>query len=269
VLYSLNGISTITRVLACTTPFSFHLSLLCDTEELETAKCVVAPLLSSTAVLAECSLRLCREPDPSIRALAIKTIGHATGNQFNDPDLPFQFLSLPKELRCQILEHTDLITPLSEIQWDPEQGFRVHYKHACCSQIESLPSVNCSCQMLRCRDNKLIGVFCPHTHAATSSKCRCWVPPTPLFLVYRRLHEEARRVFLSGNRLIITPSGCFTDPVARTPDRLEASVFFAKAVRSYELRFLRFIEIVFRHSKKPTSNVLSQHIKIESKRSSA
>lgn len=236
--------STIELLLAGTHTSNLHLSVICDTEDPETARFVVSPLLSSDKILAECNLRLSRSPNPEIRSLASKTAAHITGNQY-EASMPFRFLDLPEELRAKILEETDLLTPISEVLWRPNEGFRVTYDFDCRFAYESHPGINCSCRKLRCRQNCLTGVFCPYKFAAASSTCCCWTPPTPLFLVCRQIHKEARKVFLNRNRFIITPSDHFRTPVVRAPDRLEASVFLTKAIHLSELRFLRFIEIVF------------------------
>lgn len=42
-----------------------------------------------------------------------------------DTPSPFPFFALPWELRRQVLQYTDLITPFHEFQWSPRSGYSV------------------------------------------------------------------------------------------------------------------------------------------------
>ena len=74
--------------------------------------------------------------------------------------------------------------------------------------------------------------------------CRCFRPPTPLFLVCKKMLHDARHVFYSANRFVLR---C-TDP-GFVPQKLsspiEGSYFLAKIVPVDHLSSLRDVEIVF------------------------
>ncbi|KAK4100484.1 hypothetical protein N658DRAFT_559555 [Parathielavia hyrcaniae] len=61
-----------------------------------------------------------------------------------------------------------------------------------------------------------MGRFCRRRHAAFNSLCKCWEPPTYLFLICRTLLEDAQFVFFSGNRFIV--HDCYASPPWRVPD---------------------------------------------------
>ena len=217
--------STARYVIAHVQPFNFQLHLVCDVENLEAAALAIEPL-SGTQELLNCAIRLCQQPDPLIQDLARRAATRAMGRCLDQLDSPFPFLTLPPELRCKVLEYTDLVTPLCEVEWNPEKGYYLRYS------------------TWRCWDHSNIGCFCSRNHAAFSSKCHCWSPPTSLFLACRVLLEDAQAVFFKRNRFVITPPGGCNRPADNTPNRLELSAFLTDVVPSNALRFLRFLEMV-------------------------
>lgn len=176
-------------------------------------------------------------------------------------ELLFQYFSLPREIRIQILEYTDLVTPLCEVEWNPERNFYLHYTRESCpdslidywqgSSRHCHPTLHQSCKFRNCwqYDPISVGCFCRRHHAAFSQKCRCWSPPPPLFLVSKRFRQEALSVFFAKSRFIILPTGPNThnicEPVASTPTRLEISTFLKNVVPSEALNYLRTVNIVF------------------------
>ena len=236
--------STARYVMAHVQPFNFQLHLLCDVEDLEAAELAVEPL-SSTQTLLGCALRLCRQPDPLIQDLARKTATRAMGRCLDQLESPFRFLALPRELRCLVLEYTDLVTPLCEVEWDPEKGYYLRYSTSGCGGSWDCPSeLHRACRFRNCWHCSNIGCFCSRSHTAFSSKCHCWSPPTSLFLVCRVLLEDVQNVFFTWNRFVIIPSTGCNRPADKTPNRLEISAFLKDVVPSNALRLLRFLEVV-------------------------
>ena len=148
------------------------------------------------------------------------------------------------------------------------------------------PALHHGCQFSGC-DNRehvrdgvvvysdAIGCFCRVRHAAFSSSCRCWAPPTPLFLVSQTLLNDARFVFFSLNRFVVNDTLASHVPyiafdvfkTTRVPvhhefwemaeyisaqppnsypaERFAASQFLRQIVPANCLGYLRFLEIVF------------------------
>ena len=237
--------STASHIIAHIKPCALQLYFVCDVEDLEAAKLAVEPLLTART-LANCAIRLSRQPDPLIRDLARKTAIQAIGHPLNQLESPFRLLDLPQELRRQILEYTDLVAPLCEVEWNLASSFYLRYSTwRCGGSWDCPPDLHYACQFRNCWEYSTSGCFCRRYHAAFSSQCNCWSPPTPLFLACRALLEDARAVFFMRNRFVITPSAGCNHPAERTPIRLEASIFLIDVVPSNALRFLRFLEVVF------------------------
>jgi hypothetical protein len=185
-------------------PHRLSIKLTCDTQNFETAKQVVAPLWQLPP-LNSCAIRLSRQPDPALRQLAEETAVHSTsGARTNRFSAPFRFTTLPKELQTRILRFSDLIAP-SEIEWQPGRGFGLWRSPRSC--VDSLS-----------------GCYCRRYHAASSQRCKCWEPPSALFLVDRATQRDALAVFYSRNQFVVVPrSGCH-QPAPSTPERVEASL---------------------------------------------
>ncbi|KAL2264067.1 hypothetical protein VTK26DRAFT_2853 [Humicola hyalothermophila] len=207
-------------------PGKLELALVCDLhhEEAELAKRVFDGL-GLLPRLKDCHVRLCSTPEPRLQRLAREAVLRARGIIASPaPPAPesranlrrSRLIDLPRELRLRILEYTDLVTPFKEIG-------------------ELRPSIGC---------------FCRRQHTAFSSRCRCWGPPTALFLVCRTLHADADPVFYSQNRFIVA------DSPHRSPytpwDRhgyphasFAASHFLRHVVPRRCLGHLRFLEPAF------------------------
>ncbi|KAK3903562.1 hypothetical protein C8A05DRAFT_32702 [Staphylotrichum tortipilum] len=109
------------------------------------------------------------------------------------------------------------------------------------------------CALVDCYPEPLPGCFCPTTHEAFSSACRCWAPPSGLFRVCRALGEDAGLVFFSGNRFVVM-DGPGLDTVLGPPPgtgdcyaypRLAAIQFLRDVVPARCLGHIRFLELVF------------------------
>ena len=228
----------------------FH--FVCDVSAPTMGQRVVAPL-STVLPLASCAVRLARRPDPVLQGLARETALRAMGRDHAaTPTTPFRFLALPPELQKHILYFTDLVSPLSEIQYSPDRAYHLHYRNFYCGRMDCPDSVHHACTFRNCwqRGEGNIGCFCSARHAAFWTECRCWRPPTALFLVSKAVLEVAREVFLGANRFIIVPEGggswvTCRDVVDRSPERMPAAIFLTQAVPRGALRHLRFLEVVF------------------------
>ena len=225
-------------------PSQLRLHLVCDAEDLEIARQVAKPI-TDIPLLAECSVRLAQQPSSSIKRLARETGMRATGYLPDRHTSSFRFLDLPLELRQKILEYTDLVTPLREVEWNPKDGFYLRYSAWRCGDEWDCPSeMHHACHFRNCWERSNTGCFCSRYHAAFSSNCHCWSPPISLFLICRALRDQAQAIFFASNRFVITASaGCHTRAES-TPARLEASVFLLNVVPRTALYYLRFLEVV-------------------------
>jgi len=179
-------------------------------------------------------------------------------------------VTLPRELRLRILEHTDLITPWKEVSWSRHARCYGVFPTGCAESqgLTSPPDIHHGCQFSQCWFNESnepwIGCFCRGRHAAFSSTCKCWVPPGPdLFLVCRTLCRDAQLVFFSGNRFVVhdyssgvptsvprysqlgQPAQGDTSTGFYPYERLGASLFLRDVVPTHCLSYLRFLELVF------------------------
>ncbi|CZR60241.1 uncharacterized protein PAC_10137 [Phialocephala subalpina] len=247
--------NTARYILARIEPFRLRMYFVCDVDGLETAKYLVEPF-RSTPTLADCSIRLSEQPDPLLQDLAQEVATQAMGYQhrssLSQTQSAFRFLDLPRELRLQILEYTDLVTPLCEVEWNPESNFYLHYYRTGCGgsfegYLDCPVDFHRACQFRNCwqADPWHVGCFCRRYHAAFSSKCHCWSPPASLFLICKKLREDAQAVFFARNRFIIVPPRGCTSPAESTPARLGISIFLTDIIPSQALPLLRSMEIVF------------------------
>ena len=231
----------------------FH--LVCDVSTPNIGQRVLAPL-STVRPLASCAIRLASKPDPVLQELARETALRAMGRDHAAiPTVPFRFLALPPELQKHILHFTDLVSPLSEIQYSPTRAYHLHYSTFFCgggSPPDCPASVHYACAFRNCwqRGGGNIGCFCSAAHTAFWTECRCWTPPTALFLVSKAVLEVVREVFLNANRFVIVPEGggdwvTCRDVVDHSPERMPAAIFLTQVVPRGALRHLRFLEVVF------------------------
>ncbi|KAI9738890.1 MAG: hypothetical protein M1818_005203 [Claussenomyces sp. TS43310] len=247
--------STAYHLLAHIKPSYLCLYFVCDVNELKTSIQILEPL-GNIPALSNRSVPLAQQPDPLLRDMAQEVAIRTMGYQ-NYPDhtkSAFRFLDLPRELRIQILEYTDLITPLCEVEWNPESNFYLHHSRRRCGGpriLEDYPECpddfHHACQFRNCWESgsSYICCFCRGYHAAFSAQCHSWAPPTSLFLVCKQLREDSQMVFFSTNRFVIVPSGGPTRLAKNTPAQLEISLFLRDVVPSQALRFLRSLEVVF------------------------
>ncbi|TVY81954.1 hypothetical protein LSUE1_G003303 [Lachnellula suecica] len=229
-------------------PSTLSLHIVCDVENLETGQLVVQPL-RGIPTLVDCSLRLHHLHRPPLQALVAEVVAQAKGQPLPSKphDPPFRFLDLPPEIRLRCLEYTDLVTPMREVVWNPKDVFYLQQSECLlCEGMDDSPEPwHHACQFRYCREQNRRVCFCHRYHTSFSTTCRCWIPPTPLFLVCRAFKQHAEAIFFGMNHFVVSPVGGCYSPTDYTPDLLEALVFFEKAVPPPALKYLTSLEIVF------------------------
>lgn len=232
-------------------PHQLKLYFVSDVENLEVGLLAAQPL-RSMPTLVNCSIRLSSVHSAALQALAFEVASLAKGCELPNSS-KFRFLDLPTEIRLKILEHTDLVTPLREVEWNPKANFFLRYAYNYaengrikCSGHRHDGHDHYACQFHGCLqiEHAGNGCFCHRHHTAFSSECHCWISPTPLFLVCKLLREEAQAVFFSENHFVFAPAVGCTHPASFSPDRLEALTFFEDVLPPSMLIFLRSLEIV-------------------------
>ncbi|KAK4236774.1 hypothetical protein C8A03DRAFT_45268 [Achaetomium macrosporum] len=244
-----------------------ELALVCDIDPpqkyaLDIAKCIVTPLRLLPPLKA-CHIRLGETADAGLSQPAQDAVQEACriAIPYLKPSSTLTtFSTLPRELRLQILEYTDLITPWKEVIWNRQQRA---YMLSCTPCVELCdfafrplgihhrPGVAFG----QCWPGDHMGCFCRRRHASFSIPgiCQCWAPPGPdLFLICRSLYQDAQLVFFSANRFVVH------DFDARFPARIPgivtgyylddcfaASHFLREVVPVHSLAYIRFLELVF------------------------
>ncbi|KAI4867002.1 hypothetical protein F4820DRAFT_415137 [Hypoxylon rubiginosum] len=240
--------TTARQILSRIEPGMLKLYLISDTGDSQETRAVCQPLLEFPGKLKDCRLRLGSTRQHRLSILALDTVTRIQGG---DPDVrkrPFRFPDLPFEIRRQILEYTDLVTPYNQVQWNSSRGF-----HGICDR--------CHCGLQHgeiCHsrfhwfgwytqwDSIETGPFCRRRRSVYSSDCYCWSPPDGLMLASRAVYQEAMSVFYSCNYIVVTPSEdvdfrvCSLD----SQSRLDASRFITRHKWPGVLRYLRSLELV-------------------------
>ncbi|KAH6846955.1 hypothetical protein B0I37DRAFT_373964 [Chaetomium sp. MPI-CAGE-AT-0009] len=250
-------------------PGKLELFLVCDVghREVDLARRVLDGL-HILPRLKDCHVRLCETRNSQLQHLVQDAVLQARGiissvpltssgrpGPLNPPSL----LNLPPEIRLRILEYTDLTTPDKEVMWHRKlcgSGYYIHrppcnapYGFGFC-----VPDCGGTCQFSHCWrvswPQPSIGCFCRRRHSAYSSRCKCWAPPTPLFLVCATLYREAQLVFYSRNRFIIVDSP-YTNlwvpwEYGDYPFKsFAATQFLRHVIPQHCLGYLRFLELTF------------------------
>lgn len=265
----------------------FELWLVCDIDPtheyaLEAAQRIVAPL-ALFPPLKDCHIRLAGLPNRPLQQVAEEAI---LPTRPNSPSRSPLLTNLPPELRLRILEYTDLITPWKEVTWCRRNRSYYIFAPPCLQGVGGCPPhIHHGCPLAKCTHDqdcppgpetrRSHGCFCRRLHGAYTSTCKCWAPPTPLFLINRLLCHDAQTVFFSNNRFVIhdfydlppeslhqtTPNKHLHnprkpfDPVPTTNPptnnrsyphtRYAASEFLRAIIPPPCLRHLRFLEILF------------------------
>jgi len=205
-------------------PGKLKLSVVCDTIDYATAKQITKPLLELPH-LSEFSIRLGQLPDASVKNLAQDVVYQLTAQAEHNPRPFFNFSALPAEVQTQILAYTDLVS-LDSITWIHKTNLEFI---SCCLQCTSTLETCC----------------CPPLHAAyTSMACCCWVMPSALFLVSRKVRDQALEIFFSRNRFEIWPERREDEPRLQ-PDSTHV-LEFLQALPAVALRYIRSLHIKVR-----------------------
>lgn len=163
-----------------------------------------------------------------------------------------------------------MITPWKEVTISRQhRGYQVCYPPCTNPYGGCPPDIHHGCRWTHCnadvdppgRSERPPGCFCRRRHAAFTSTCRCWAPPTDLFLICRVLCRDAQFVFFSANRFIVydfhalmpwdRPDEQYEplDPASTTRyypyKRLLASEFLRDMIPAHCIADLRFLELVF------------------------
>ncbi|CAG9982763.1 unnamed protein product [Clonostachys byssicola] len=177
-------------------PGTLHLEFICDAQDLDTAQRVVEPM-SSLPRLRECSIRLGRSKEYSLRSLAQSTALELTRGVERKKPPTLSFSSLPQEIRLRILWFTNLGPGGTFLKGTHDELETIHvvrgrFAHeigyrrglrTCC--------LDCSFTKLHCS--------CPLNFASYSASCCCRVLPLELFLVSQQMHVDAVEIFFSTN----------------------------------------------------------------------
>lgn len=156
-----------------------ELRVVCEVKDVETAEIVLRPLRRLR--LPRLEIRLSFGYNQELATIARRTVLEVTSHM-PAASKPFRFLNLPTELRQHILSFTDLVTPFQEAQWNE---FFYH-------QIDADPNYG----RKRHRD------FC-NKEGSVYPPCICFHSPLSMFLVCRKMLQDARHVFYANNRIII------------------------------------------------------------------
>lgn len=206
-----------------------ELSLVCDLDPknghaLDVAESVTAPLRQHFPSLRSCHVRLAKTADFRLYELAREAVMVMQARippYLNPSSTPTatSLMDLPRELRIHILKYTDLILPFRTVTWSRRNSGYLAKATRAHSRLPGWPFIT---RFHTCSHGKRSGTpgscFCHCYHAAFST-CRCWVPPSPLFLVCRELYQDALFVFFTGNHFIVHDFQ--TDPQWWVPDLFE------------------------------------------------
>lgn len=206
-------------------PGQLRLDFVCDTRDLPTAQ-QMAGLLSTLPLLRACSIRLGPRPDWGHHILSRTTALRLLGTPSSDDHKAYSYY-LPSEILTRILEYSDLVAPY-DLEWQPDGGFS---PYDCCT--------TCTATLDCCT--------CSKFHAAYSTSCTCWTPPTSTFLVNRQVHDVAMAVFYGRNRFVVLPRGARLDNFDRCSPGFPQQAPLAQFLRTIPRRaqkLIRFLGLV-------------------------
>ncbi|MCJ1294641.1 Endonuclease III-like protein 1 [Xylographa carneopallida] len=193
----------------CTTA-NLNFTLACDVLERKHIGVVTRPFKRLTD-LRSCAVCLAVLPDVPLGKLAKKMVLGATNHAGRASGFPF--LKLPKELRSQILEHTDLVVRWRDHKWS-DDGLVIQDG---LDLADNNPRYCC----WRCTRSHAF-CCCPHLNSSFSESCACFIFPSAFFRVSHQFATEAREVFFSQNRFIFTgpPDGTLSFLRSQSPAML-------------------------------------------------
>lgn len=181
--------------------YGLKLCLTCNVSDAGTAVRVVEPLMELQK-MSESAIYLCSGPDKTeVREIARRAALQLTKSKENhNSRTPSpSWNDLPREIRLEILSHTDLVDRYKPFEGDDHaqrHGLEIkagkllpkmHLNHCC---------RNCTWTLGLC--------CCPFKHGAFSTTCTCPGVRSALFRVSRLVHLDTTEIFFSRNRLILS-----------------------------------------------------------------
>jgi hypothetical protein len=203
-------------------PNRLKLFLTCDMADIELSDEFLQPLLQTpTPQLRECSIRLASgflKPGNTLyhtpgslhklAALARLNVQQAAEQLTTNRSTQsfFRYGDLPKEIRLQILEHTELVSPF-DLAWTSNQpgalAYQPHksqfYEHRTFQYGTYEPAICCQ----KCSP-RTDACACFLRRGAFSTTCTCWTMPMHFFLVDHQMKDDAEFVFYSNNHFLVS-----------------------------------------------------------------
>ena len=205
------------NILTHATPQQLRLHLICDTGLSSKTESVLAPFSRYPGMLLELELRLHQHDikfaqgpgHNELSALARKVGLRAQGRDPNAcPQKPFRFFDLPVEIRRNVFEYTNLVTPYRKVHWTAENGFRVQFIFCeCDGSVCQEENLHANLNFINCGANsEVTEEYCMRRHSSYSPRCKHGFSPLSLFLASRAMYEEAIGFFYTSNRVVVQPN---------------------------------------------------------------
>ncbi|KAI6085666.1 hypothetical protein F4821DRAFT_240264 [Hypoxylon rubiginosum] len=240
--------TTARHILSRIEPGTLTMHLICDTGDSQVTRAVCQPLLEFPGKLKDCQLRIAPKRKQRLSTLAEDMVARIQGSDAGGGNKPFRFLDLPIEIRRQILQNTDLVTPGGQVCWSPSKGFYTILNTNRCREEDCDEEHRHDCRIQRCDEWNAweTGSYCRSRRSAYSSSCYCWIPPEGLMSASKIVYHEAIEVLYSHNRIIVIPSEGVNSRICPLPSlsRLDASRFITRHMWPEVLWHLRSLEIV-------------------------
>lgn len=236
---------TMQYLASCTVPGRLEFGIRCYVGSTEAARLCLEALLCMPK-LADCFIKLPHTSSTATLGVARSVAFQLTGRSTELPKFS-RFLELPTELQLNILEYTDLVTPLREVEYQAMSGsvpygkYRNHYSADYCTEgdISEYRYGGCHPKFHHaCKYRLTRHTFCRLEGVATA-KCICWEPPTSLFLISKGLRNLVNEVFFTRNRFVFPPQIEYI-----TPEYLPVSCYISRMSGRLTLHWLRDIQIL-------------------------
>ncbi|GAB1315460.1 hypothetical protein MFIFM68171_05670 [Madurella fahalii] len=171
-------------------PDQLKLAFVCEVKDYELATKLMETL-RQLPPLRSCIISLSQADDPRLRELAQETQLRLV-NPAHDSSKAFRLRDLPREIELQVLRNSGLVAPF-HVVFDlranqPTRRIRCIYEREI-SGFESVP-IMCCCKY--------------GAHSSSAWTCSHWHLPNSLFLVDRRMEEDARTIIYSDNYWVVS-----------------------------------------------------------------
>ncbi|KAG8627869.1 hypothetical protein KVT40_003742 [Elsinoe batatas] len=239
-------LDVVDRLAASATPGQLDLTFICDVLDYRLAVKFATPLLTLPA-LKDCAIRLGATKDERITTLA-KSIALRCMDKIDRSRLSsFRWADLPREIKLLVLEYTDLVTPMNEVNWSPSAKFHLIYS-GMYGQRGAIYSdtYHPSLFLHDCSPGTDDGCFCSRYHSAYHVFCKCWSPPIALMLTSKEMLADSQEIFYKSNKFVALPDSPPGIPKRNSiGKRHPVSTFLRSFMPKGALPHLRHIEIVF------------------------